>query len=186
MVKRFSRLRVVNWQSQLLLLFLMCQPACQAQPPPTTPAASKATERATGADPKTRVSALLAAIPRGEPVLGALTARQRARLDQLLSSLSEQELNELLAPEGELARRRPLLHLMAGGRSRAALFALATTTGAADELLGLLASPDEFGEVLVTTNEVIVRAALEWVGHAQRMLEEEQGLDVLFCEALDQ
>lgn len=119
-------------------------------------------------------------------MLGALSARQRTRFDQLLSSLSEPELNELLAPEGRLAVERPLLHLMAGGRSRMALFALATTTAAADELLGLLANPDEFAEVLATTNAVIGRAALEWVGHAQRMLEEEQDVDVPFCEALDQ
>src|SRR5688500_17029022 len=103
MANRFGRLVMMTWQHRLVLLCLLCQPACQAQPPPTTPAAPAATDRATGADPKTRVSALLAAIPRGEPVLGALTARQRTRLDQLLATLSEQELNELLAPEGSLA-----------------------------------------------------------------------------------
>src|SRR6187402_1424063 len=119
--------RPARVRHNLLLLLALCQPACQAQPPPTTPARQEAKgDGRSSEDPKTRVFALLAQIPRGEPVLGALSAEQRARFDQLLGSLSEEELAQLRAPEGELARERPLLHLMAGGRAHTALSALAT------------------------------------------------------------
>jgi len=129
---------------------------------------------------------LLAQIPRGEPVLGALSATQRARFDQLLASLSEEELSQLRAPKGELARERPLLHLMAGGRSQRALSALATTPAAADELQQIAGGPAEFAEVVTTLNEVIDRAVREWVRYAEGALRAGDDVDIQFCETLDQ
>lgn len=192
--KRFGRLGMLSLlrggpacvQHGLVLLIIMCQPACQALPPPTTPARQAATADARPSDdPKTRVSASLAQIPRGEPVLGALSAEQRARFDQLLGSLSAEELAEVRAPESKIASERPLLHLMAGGRSPAALARLATTPAAADEIVQIAAGPAEFPESLATLNEVIVRAAREWVRHAENALEAGE-VDVRFCETLDQ
>ncbi|HEU5072928.1 MAG TPA: hypothetical protein VFU02_02120, partial [Polyangiaceae bacterium] len=193
-MKRFGRLgmlsllrgRPARVQHGLVLLLVMCQPACQALPPPTTPARQAATTDASPSDdPKTRVSASLAQIPRGEPVLGALSAQQRARFDQLLGSLSAEELAQLRAPDSQIASERPLLHLMAGGRSPAALARLATTPAAADEIAQIAAGPAEFPESLATLNEVIVRAAQEWVRHAESALEAGV-VDVRFCETLDQ
>lgn len=192
--KRFGRLGTlclpkggpVRVRCVLLLLLAMCQPACQAQPPPTTPARPEATSDAAASDhPKTTVIAALAKIPHAEPVLGALSARQRTRFDELLGTLSEAELEQLRAPESELARARPLLHLMAGGRSQVALSALATTSAGADELTQIADGPAEFPEVLATLNEVILRAAREWVRFAERSLEAGSA-DVPFCETLDQ
>ncbi|HEY6722827.1 MAG TPA: hypothetical protein VI197_02315 [Polyangiaceae bacterium] len=192
--ERLSRLSTLSlrWggtarvEHVLLLLLAMCQPACQAQPPPTTPARTvAAADVGSSDDPKTRIFAALAKVPRGEPVLGALSAQQRARFDQLLGSLSEAELSELRAPASELAQTRPLLHLMAGGRSPTALSTLATTTAGADELVHVVASPTEFAEVLATLNEVIPRAAREWARYAESELRAGP-VDVAFCETLDQ
>lgn len=173
----------MEW-SKLLPLLILCQPACQVQPPPTTPAAPPI-ERAHVNDPKSRAIALLAQIPRGEPVLGALSAPLRQHFDELLASLSEPELALVRSAEGEMARKRPLLHLMAGGRSRQAILALATTPAAAEELTANLADNAQLGQVLETTNEVIVRAAREWVRYAQEELQHEDAIDVSWCDALD-
>lgn len=169
---------------KLLSLLVLCQPACQAQPPPTTPAAAPEVQPGPS-DPKAQAHALLAQIPRGEPVLGALSAPVRKRFDELLASLSDAELARLRVPDGELVRQRPLLHLMAGGRSKHALLALATTPAAAAELTANLADTGELGEVLKTTNEVIVRAAKEWVRYAQEGLEHGEPIDIPWCDALD-
>lgn len=135
--------------------------------------------------PRARLVELLRQTPRGKPVLGALEPETRARLDALLEGLSEPERELLRAHDSPIARERPLLHLMAGGRSRAAYLALATTAAAARELSQGVTEPAGLGRVLETTNEVIRRAALEWLELAQEHLESESDVDVGFCDALD-
>lgn len=192
--ERFDRLGTVSppWggparvRCALLLLLAICQPACQTQPPPTTPARTEVKADAQASDqPKAQVLEALAKVPRGEPVLGALGAPHRTHFEHLLDSLSEAELARLRSPESELAQQRPLLHLMAGGRSPMAFAALATTTAAADELVSVFSTSVEFSPLLVAANGIIERAAREWVRYAESALRAGP-VDVPFCETLDQ
>lgn len=176
-----------RWQNRgclLVALFVTCGTACGSpsapQGPDPSPPRPTQPDRP---DARSRLLAQLSELPRPEPVLGALDARQRGEFDRILAALSTEEVAHLSAEDSPLAGVRPLLHLAAGGQSSDALFVLATSTRASEELLGASESVD-FGRVLAATNQVVRRAALLWLARARETLEA-KNVDAQFCEAVD-
>ncbi|HEY4157504.1 MAG TPA: hypothetical protein VGM29_05380 [Polyangiaceae bacterium] len=115
-----------------------------------------------------RLSALLRGIERPGPVLDALPASAGAALRARFAGLDAQRKLDASQEDGPLAESMPLLHLVAGGNSPRALYALATTPAGTVELAGLLgaeaggkSSPEQAR--IATVAELARRAALHFL-----------------------
>lgn len=116
--------------------------------------------------PKERLLGLLRAIERPAPVLELLPAESLAQLDARLKGLSAAQREQLL--HGDLMQTVPLLHLKAGGGDGGALFALASTSAAVEELpLTFESSPgagaaERLAKVKLM-HDLVVRAGLHFL-----------------------
>jgi len=125
-----------RFHSALTLLgcgLLACAPAA-------VPAkhAAPASARAPESDPLVTLAAALRSIPRPEPVLAALPADARKRLDQRFVELDAERRLAVHTDDSPLVESLPLLHLASGGSSPRALYVLSTTSAGTEELSGLL------------------------------------------------
>jgi hypothetical protein len=120
--------------------------ACAASTPPLKPSALPKTVAAAPAPKpaKERLLGLLRGIERPAPVLDLLPPAAQTLLETRLKALSAEQREQVL--HGELAQAVPLLHLEAGGSSGAALFMLATTPAAAQELPSAFESSPQSGD----------------------------------------
>jgi hypothetical protein len=156
---------MAKWRSQLAGVgILVGLSACGAAAPlpPARPKAESAARPPAPKPPRERLLGLLRAVERPASVLELLPADAQASLDTRLQGLGPEQREQLLA--SELARSVPLLQLKAGGTSAPALFALATTPVAAQELPQAFTSPPGAGEAerrnqLQRLHDVAQRAA---------------------------
>jgi hypothetical protein len=142
--------------------------ACAASAPPLKPTALPAPKAAAPAPKpaKERLLIALRAVERPAPVLELLPAAAQALLDTRLKGLAPEQREQLL--HGELAQAVPLLHLKSGGSSASALFALATTPVATQELpLVFESSPqsndEERRQAVQLAHDLAARAALHFL-----------------------
>jgi tetratricopeptide (TPR) repeat protein len=116
--------------------------------------------------PKERLLGLLRAVERPAPILELLPADALATLDLRLKGLTAEQREQLTS--GELGRVMPLLHFRAGGSSKDALFALASTPVAAEELPLVFstdpqASLEQRRRAVQLTQAVVERSALHFL-----------------------
>ncbi len=120
------------------------------------------------ATPRERLVSVLRSIPRPPPVLDALPAEAQKRLQTRLAGLDAERKLSVHSDDSALVESLPLLHLVSGGTSPRALYALATTSVASEELMGLglesepASSAPEALSVTVT-RELAERAALNFL-----------------------
>lgn len=149
----------------LPLLALACAPAKS----PTAASAKAAPVVAKAEGPRERLAQALRSIPRPEPVLSALPEPAQARLRARLAGLDAERRLSVHSDDSPLVESLPLLHLVSGGTSPRALYALTTTSAGSEELAGLLgvehdptsASPDAARVALV--RELTRRAGLDFL-----------------------
>lgn len=152
-----ARERLLPW------LFGVILAGCGAAPP-APPKAAPATQSASSASSdgaRSRLSRLLRELPPAAPATDAIPQPERAALQTWLASLGDEARAELRTPA--VALQRPLAHLLAGGTAPAALYLLATTSFAADELMGATAKPAPSAEVVTAVREIAVRAATQYL-----------------------
>ncbi|MEP7049312.1 MAG: hypothetical protein ABJB12_03125 [Pseudomonadota bacterium] len=118
---------------------LSCAPAPRAVV--KTPAAARA-PAAPVQTVRARLAQALRSIPRPPPVLEALPLEAQQRLQARLAALDAERRLSVHSDDSELAETLPLLHLVSGGASPRALYALATTAAGAEEVTGLGLEPD--------------------------------------------
>lgn len=145
--------------------------ACAQAAPSATPAQKKPepppAPRALG--PGERLARALRSIPRPAPVLSALPASARSRLQARFDGLDAERKLAVRNDDGPLVESLPLLHLAAGGSAPRALYALATTPAGTQELSGILSvehdaagsTPDTARVSIV--RELATRAALDFL-----------------------
>jgi hypothetical protein len=127
-----------------------------------------ASERSSAPLTQTSRERLVAELRQIEPpkaLLDGLSKAARADLDQLLEALSEDERKQLAAASGPWPKLRPLLHLAAGGSSADALYELASSGRAGDELVMARqqAGGTSFGDLVASAGAVVERAARRWL-----------------------
>jgi hypothetical protein len=113
-----------------------------------------------------RLLGLLRNIERPAPVLELLAAEAQASLETRLQALTPEQREQVLG--AELAASVPLLHLKAGGSTAPALFALATTPVATQELPQAFELPPQAPEaerrrVLQLAHDLAQRAAQHYL-----------------------
>ena len=150
----------------LSLILAGCAPA-------TAPVHAEAKLRAPAAPkpslPRERLVQALRSIPRPLPVLAALPESAQEQLRVRYSALDAERKLSIHRDDSPLVETLPLLHLVSGGASPRALYALATTPAGSRELAGLLGvvpdaerrSPDLVRVALV--REIAERAALNFL-----------------------
>ncbi len=155
-----------RWLAPLLLpVVAACAPS--SAPPPAQPKATESVVKAEG--PRERLAAALRSIPRPPPVLAALPPGAQQRLQAHWASLDAEHKQSVHADDSPLVESLPLLHLASGGGSPRALYALATTPAASQELAGvagidgdpMLGSPE--AARIAVVREVARRAALDFL-----------------------
>lgn len=140
-----------------------CAPAAlpKAAPPPETAAAP-----AQPKPPKERLLAALRGIERPPPVLDVLSRSVHTLLEARLAALTPEQREQLAGPE--LGASMPLLHLKSGGSSGQALFTLATSPAAVDEvpaafeLFGQVSDEDRL-RLVKQAHDLAQRAALHFL-----------------------
>jgi hypothetical protein len=123
-----------------LLVVSLAAASCagQAKSPPQSAASSKPQQLPEPpSSPRERLVAALRAIPRPEPVLAALPVAAQQRLETRLAGLDAERRLAVHGDDSPLVESLPLLHLVSGGTSPRALYALATTSAGSEEMLGL-------------------------------------------------
>ncbi|HKO48396.1 MAG TPA: hypothetical protein VJV79_11760 [Polyangiaceae bacterium] len=115
------------------LLALACAPAPKPEYRTHSPAKVIALP-----GPDERLAQALRSIPRPAPVLSALPASALSRLQERLAGLDAERKLAVQSDDGPLVESLPLLHLVSGGTSPRALYALATTSAGSQELAGIL------------------------------------------------
>ncbi len=116
-----------------------------------------------------RLAQTLRSIPRPEPVLDALPLAAQKRLQTRLAGLDAERKLSVHADDSALVETLPLLHLVSGGASPRALYALATTSTGSEEVAGLgleteLPGPVAKEDVRVSVvRELARRAALNFL-----------------------
>ena len=135
--------------------------ACTAAPksPTNTPAAvTSATATDAPRTPRERLAQALRSIHRPQPVLDALPLAAQQRLLARYDALDAERKLAVHADDSELVESLPLLHLISGGTSPRALFALATTSAGSEELTGIVGlEPVVPGTIPDTARIAIVR-----------------------------
>ncbi|HET7542080.1 MAG TPA: hypothetical protein VFK05_19570 [Polyangiaceae bacterium] len=147
-----------------------CAPA-PAAPSPAHPGQTQPVPEkvAPAPAPGERLARALRSIPRPAPVLSALPASARSRLQERFDALDAQRKLAVQSDDGPLVESLPLLHLIAGGRSPRALYALATTSAGSDELSGLASvEPDRAASTpdaarVAIVRELATRAAFDFL-----------------------
>jgi hypothetical protein len=155
-------------RSFALLLALAAVSCAPAKAPPIAEK-KPAPAAAAAAGPRERLASALRSIPRPAPVWAALPEGAQQRLQARLASLDAEHKLSIHAEDSPLVETLPLLHLASGGRSPRALYALATTPAASQELAGLLSvegtpqasSPDAARVAVV--REIARRAAFDFL-----------------------
>ncbi|HMR73454.1 MAG TPA: hypothetical protein PKD61_00035 [Polyangiaceae bacterium] len=136
--------------------------------PASLPAA--APESSTNADAGTakpatttreRLARALLELENTPDVVGGLAPALRKTANQLIASLSAEQRKQLAGEAG--AQARPLLHLLAGGSSPAALAALGSSRAGADEVLALRPSRRPEPDMIASVSEVSRRAARQFL-----------------------
>ncbi|MEO8905429.1 MAG: hypothetical protein ABI488_23190 [Polyangiaceae bacterium] len=84
-----------------------------------------------------RLAQALRSIPRPAPVLAALPLSAQQRLQTRLAGLDAERKLSVHSDDSALVETLPLLHLVSGGASPRALYALATTPAGSEEVAGL-------------------------------------------------
>ncbi len=135
-------------------------PAVQAPVPSAQPVVAKPLA------PREQLLSALRAVERPPPVLDLLAEPALSVLDTRLKALTLEQREQLVS--GELAEVMPLLHLRAGGGLARALFSLATTPAATQELPlvfeGSASTTDEERRrVVQATRELARRTALHFL-----------------------
>jgi hypothetical protein len=161
-------------RAQLLSLaaLSMFMAACTAPPksPPNTATAPKvASVQDVPRTPRERLAQALRSIPRPQPVLDALPLAAQQRLLARYDGLDAERKLSVHADDSAIVESLPLLHLISGGTSPRALFALATTAAGSEELTGIVglepvapgATPD--AERIAIVRELSQRAALNFL-----------------------
>ena len=151
------------------LLLPVLAAACAPAKTPLNPGSKPAPAITKAQGPRERLVEALRSIPRPLPVLSALPLTAQKRLQERLASLDAERKLSVHSEDSPLLESLPLLHLMSGGSSPRALYALTTTSAGTEELAGLLgvepsaagASPDLARVVLV--RELTQRAALDFL-----------------------
>ena len=145
---------------------LSCAPSPQsAVNPPAVPKNAAAPV----APVRERLAQALRSIPRPEPVLDALPLSAQKHLQTRLAGLDAERKLSVHADDSALVETLPLLHLVSGGASPRALYALATTSAGSEEVAGLgleleLPGPVPKEDVRVSVvREVARRAALNFL-----------------------
>lgn len=159
-MKRHCRSLGYGWVPVLLASLSACGPAAPALKPTAMP--KSATPPPAPKPPRERLLVMLRAVERPAPVLELLPAAAQAPLEARLASLRPEQREQVLGTD--VASSVPLLHLKAGGTSGAALFALATTPVATQELPQAFTAPAGASEaerraVVSTARELAERAA---------------------------
>ena len=157
----------MRFLAALLLPWLAA--ACAPAKTPLDPSPQPVAVAAKAQGPRERLVEALRAIPRPEPVLSALPLAAQQRLKERLAGLDAERRLAVHSEDSPLLESLPLLHLMSGGSSPRALYALTTTSAGTEELAGLLgvepsiagASPDAARVALV--GELTQRAALDFL-----------------------
>lgn len=137
---------------------LSCSPA--AAPESARVRAAPISRRPEG--PRERLVEALRAIERPAPVLAALPEALAERLRVRLASLDAERKLAVHAEDGAVADSLPLLHLLSGGASPRALYALATTSTGSQELLDAAGSLSEVALVPIART-LSQRAALHFL-----------------------
>ncbi len=148
-------------QSSALAVLLAATLGCTSVParvpvktaratPPSAAPAQAATARG-------RLAQSLRSIPRPEPVLAALPLEVQQRLLARYNALDAERKLSVHSDDSPLVESLPLLHLVSGGTSPRALFALATTSAGSEELTGIT------GLEPSVVRELARRAALDFL-----------------------
>lgn len=146
-----------------------CAGGAPAKAPPSTTAGSASSSAAARPPARDRLAAALRSIPRPPPVLDALPGEARKRLAARLAALDAERRLSVHSDDSPLVESLPLLHLVSGGTSPRALYALATTSAGSEELSGLLGVEHETGAGtaasarLTIVRELAQRAALDFL-----------------------
>ena len=121
------------------------------------------------AGPRELLASALRSIPRPAPVWAALPEGAQQRLQARLAGLDAERKQSVHADDSPLVETLPLLHLASGGRSPRALYALATTPAASQELAGLLSvegtpqASSADAERVAVVREIARRAAFDFL-----------------------
>ena len=125
-------------------------------------------------------------VPRSDDVLDGLPPNVRAELEGLLTRLSGEQRAALAQLQGRPARANALLHVLAGGKSDEAFFALAT--GANIDLLVAArrhAGENDLAELVPVAQKLARAAAARWL-HAQATRVESAGTETAtLCDQID-
>jgi hypothetical protein len=151
------------------LLVSLAPFACAPAKSPPIAAKGPEPKAAVEVGPRERLASALRSIPRPPPVWAALPEGAQQRLQARLAGLDAERKQSIRADDSPLVETLPLLHLASGGNSPRALYALATTPVASQELAGLLSiegtprasSPDAARVAIV--REVARRAAFDFL-----------------------
>ena len=151
-----------------LVAFGLLSLGCAA-PKAAVTSAAKPVANAKVAGPRERLAQALRSIPRPEALLSALPSAAQQRLQARLAGLDAERRLDVHNDDSPLVDSLPLLHLASGGTSPRALFALATTSAASQELAGILGvesvpsadTPDTARVAIV--RELARRAALNFL-----------------------
>ncbi len=159
--------------AHLLLALCTAMPCCGGVKAPTKTARAlePPSSSALPGTSRARLVRALRSIPRPEPVLAALSVDAQQRLLSRYAALDAERKLSVHSDDSPLVESLPLLHLVSGGTSPRALFALATTSAGSDELTGSIglepavvrsgASPDAARVAVV--GELARRAALNFL-----------------------
>ena len=142
---------------------------CAPAKAPPVPAPKSAPALASASEPRARLVQALRAIPRPEPLLLVLPEGAQKQLQARFAALDGERKLSVHSDDSPLVESLPLLHLISGGASPRALYALATSPAGSQELTGvsgiepsaLAASLD--GARLGIVRELARRAALNFL-----------------------
>jgi hypothetical protein len=133
------------------------------RPPPENPAV----ERKPAAVPtssRAELGRAVRALPRPGDFFAGVPPSVRQDAEGLVARLAPEDRARLVEPQGRAARQRPLSHLLAGGKSVDALFALATGQAASEVLWARRAAGHaDLGEAVVGARALSRNAALAWM-----------------------
>jgi len=145
-----------------------CASGARAKAPPAATGSRSSSARVAPTAPD-RLAAALRSIPRPPPVLDALPELARKRLAERLASLDAERRLSVHSDDSPLVESLPLLHLVSGGTSPRALYALATASADSEELSDLLGVEHDTGTGAVASarlaivRELAQRAALDFL-----------------------
>jgi hypothetical protein len=158
------------WWSVAALAATFLAAGCGAAAPPAVSSGKPQQKPPTGAPANLAPAALrlhagLTGVSDPGSVLDALSPQARSELDTLIGRLSDAERTELAGDAGPLAGERPVLHLVSGGASDAALLSIAATSRGADDLVlaRRAAGKADMADLVAVARELARRAGARWL-----------------------